>query len=210
MLVKPAPHALEVRFTFNLLTVTKCIQVDGDGDEMLTVAELMAAQPAFTKYLNEHVKLKVNQTPTLWGEKAEYHYLWPRLNATPPLGEDEYSGRHMDVTFVLPQSTLIKDVGILFEVFEQTGPRQTILGKYEQDGQVKEVLFSPENPEQTHVTGHVEEPDRNTELSPNVSQPAEIQTGQNHEMKVTGLAGVALLAAVLLLFGYRWVRRSKR
>lgn len=158
MQVRPAPHALEVRFTFNLLTVTKCVRVDADGDGKLSVAELKAAEPVFTKYLNEHIRLEVNQKKTAWGEKAVFSYLWPNFAKTPPMPEIEYAARNVDVTFVLPQKALLEDFWIAFEIFEQTGPMQTIRGIFEQDGKVLEVPFSFQEPEYTYDTGYADDP----------------------------------------------------
>lgn len=158
MQVKPAPHALEVRFTFNLLTVTKCVRVDADGDQKISVAELKAAEPLFTRYLNEHVQLEVNQKPASWGEKARFDYLWPNFTNTPPMPEIEYAARNVDMSFVLPQKVLLEDFWIAFEIFEQTGTLQTIRGVYEQDGRVLEVPFSFQEPEYTYDTGYADDP----------------------------------------------------
>jgi hypothetical protein len=158
MQVKPAPHALEVRFTFNLLTLVRCVRIDSDGDGKLSVAELKAAEPVFTKYLNEHIRLEVNQKKAAWGEKAGFKYLWPNFEKTPPMPEMEYAARNVDVTFVLPQMALLEDFWIGFEIFEQTGPMQTIRGIYEQDGQVLEVPFSAQEPEYTYDTGFANDP----------------------------------------------------
>lgn len=158
MQVKAAPHALEVRFTFNLLTLTKCVRVDADGDQKLSVDELKAAEPVFTKYLNEHIHLEVNQKSAAWGEKAAFSYLWPNFAQTPPMPEIEYAARNVDVTFVLPQKALLEDFWIEFAFFEQTGPMQTIRGVYEQDGQIMEVPFSFQEPEYMYDTGFAEDP----------------------------------------------------
>ena len=209
MQIKPAPHALEARFTFNLLTLTKCVRVDADGDGMLSVGELKAAEPAFTRYLNEHIKLEVNQRTVPWGEQAEYHYLWPRFVATPPLGEEELAGRSMDVIFVLPQKALLEEFRIRFEIFEQAGRLHTINGRYEQDGRVLEVPFSLQKPEHTYGTGYVEEPVRHEEPCKEVTKPAGAPKAPEAKISLGGPAGWMLLAAVLLTIGYLRVRRSR-
>ena len=158
MQVKPSPHALEVRFTFNLLTVVKCVRVDADGDQKLSAEELKAAEPAFTRYLNQHLHLEVNGQSAAWGEKARLDYLWPNFAKTPPMPEIEYAARNVDVTFVLPQQALLKDFWIEFAFFEQTGPMQTIRGLYEQDGKIMEVPFSFQEPEYTYDTGFADDP----------------------------------------------------
>jgi hypothetical protein len=210
MQVKPAPYVLEVRFTFNLLTVTKCVRVDGDGDGMLNVGELKAAEPAFTSYLNEHIKLEVNQKPAIWGEEAVYHYLWPRFNATSPLSEEEYAGRHLDVIFVVPQKALLEDFRIRFEIFEQAGRLHTINGRYQQDERVLEVPFSLQKPEHTFETGYVEESVQNEEPSKKVTKPAEAQKAAEQTINSGSMEGCVLLAAVLLALGSWQVRKRRR
>ena len=210
MQVKPAPHALEVRFTFNLLTVTKCVRVDGDGDGMISVGELKAAEPAFTRYLNEHIKLEVNQKSAVWGEQAVYQYLWPRFAATPPLGEEEFAGRNLDVIFVLSQKSLVEALGIRFEIFEQTGPLQTILGRYEQGGRVLEVPFSFQEPEHTYETGYAKDLFRNEENPNEATKPAEAQEANEQKISMHRLMGLVLLAAILLALGYLKVRKRRR
>lgn len=210
MLVKPAPHALEVRFTFNLLTVTKCVRVDADGDGMISVGELKAAEPAFTRYLSEHIKLEVNQQPASWGEQAVFHYLWPRFAATPPLGEEEHAGRNLDVTFVLPQKALLEAFGIRFEIFEQAGRLHTISGRYEQDGRVLEVPFSLQRPQHTYETGYVEELVRNEEPAKEVTKPVEAPKTDEPKSSLGSIVGWVLLAAVLLALGYLQGRRGKQ
>ena len=158
MTVKPAPHELEARFTFNLLTVTKMIRVDADGDAKLAFDELKAAEPALTDYLNQHVKLEVNQKPSAWGSKVRFDYLWPNAAATPPMLEMEYAARYVDVTFTLPLEKLLEDFWIAFEIFEQTGTMQTIRGMFHQNGDVLEVPFSFQEPEYTYDTGFAEDP----------------------------------------------------
>ena len=158
MTVKPAPHELEARFTFNLLTVTKMIRVDADGDGKLAFDELKAAEPTLTDYLNQHVKLEVNQKPSAWGSKVRFDYLWPNAAATPPMPEMEYAARYVDVTFTLPVEKLLEDFWIAFEFFEQTGTLQTIRGMFHQNGEVLEVPFSFQEPEYTYDTGFAEDP----------------------------------------------------
>jgi hypothetical protein len=159
MQVKPSPHALEVRFTFNLLTVVKCVRVDTDGDQKLSVEELKAAEPVFTRYLHEHIRLEVNQKKAAWGEKAVFSYLWPNASVTPPMTEFEYAARNVDVTFTVPvKGRVLEDFWIAFEIFEQTGPMQTIRGMYEQDGNVLEVVFTSQEPEYTYDTSFATDP----------------------------------------------------
>lgn len=183
MTVKPAPHELEARFTFNLLTVTKMIRVDADGDGKLAFDELKAAEPALTDYLNQQVKLEVNQKPSAWGSKVRFDYLWPNAAATPPMLEMEYAARYVDVTFTLPLEKLLEDFWIAFEIFEQTGTMQTIRGMFHQNGDVLEVPFSFQEPEYTYDTGFAEDPfvqeaeKKAREQAVNPAETASMKTG---------------------------------
>jgi hypothetical protein len=134
------------------------IRVDADGDGKLAFDELKAAEPVLTDYLNQHVKLEVNQKPSAWGSKVRFDYLWPNAAATPPMPEMEYAARYVDVTFTLPVEKLLEDFWIAFEFFEQTGTLQTIRGMFHQNGEVLEVPFSFQEPEYTYDTGFAEDP----------------------------------------------------
>lgn len=159
MRVRAEPHQLEVRFTFNILTLTRFVKVDADGDGRIGISELDAAQAAVAFYLNQHVPMEINQQKAVLGADVEFDYLWPEARATPPMTEPEYSGRNVDVTFVLPiEDRVLGDVWIGFELFEQTGPMQIIRGTFEQDGQVTAVEFKADEPEYTYDTGYAEDP----------------------------------------------------
>lgn len=208
MQVKPAPHALEVRFTFNLLTVSKCVRLDADGDQKVSVDELKAAEPVFTSYINDHIKLEVNQKKAAWGDSARFDYLWPNFAKTPLMPEIEYAARNVDVTFSLPQTALLEDFWIAFEIFEQTGPLQTIRGRYEQNGNVLEVPFSFQEPEYTYDTGFAQDPfvqEAEKKAAESVkSAPAPAST----TLGWAAAAGVALVA-VSVAFRSRAARRRR-
>ncbi|MBE2282379.1 MAG: hypothetical protein IAE77_02835 [Prosthecobacter sp.] len=159
MRMRPAPHQLEGRFTFNILTLTRFVGMDVDGDGKLSMAELDGAQPVIAEYLNSHIRLDINQQKASWGTKVKFDYLWPNAGVTPSMTEIEYAARNVDVTFTVPVAgRLLEDFWIAFEIFEQTGPLQTIRGMYEQEGKVLEVSFNFQEPEYTYDTGFAEDP----------------------------------------------------
>lgn len=157
--VRPEPHKLEIRLTFNILTLTRFVPIDADGDMKISMAELAAAQPRIVEYLNTHVPLEINQQQAALGLQVRFEPLWPNADATPPMTEFEYAARNVDVTFTLSiENRLLKDFWIGFEIFEQTGPMQTIRGVFEQDGVTTEVPFSVQEPEYTYDTGFADDP----------------------------------------------------
>lgn len=159
MRVRPSPHSLEIRLTFNILTLTRFVQIETDGDAKVSMAELEAAQPALVEYLNRRIRLDINQKTAALGSNVNFSYLWPDAQATPPMTDFEYAARNVDVTFVVPVvGRLLEDFWIGFEIFEETGPMQTIRGLYELNGQIEEVPFSGQEPEYTYDTGFAEDP----------------------------------------------------
>ncbi len=65
----------------------------------------------------------------------------------------------MDVTFVQTfADKVLEDFWLGFEIFEQTGPMQTVHGIFEQDGQIEDVSFSVQEPEYLYDTGFADDP----------------------------------------------------
>lgn len=159
MRMRPMPHQLEARFTFNILTLTRFVRMDMNSDGKLSMQELAGAQPVVVEYLNSHIRLDINQQKAALGTRAKFEYLWPNASVTPPMTEFEYAARNVDVTFAVPvEGRLLEDFWIAFEIFEQTGPMQTIRGMFEQDGKVEEVPFTAQEPEYTYDTGFADDP----------------------------------------------------
>lgn len=159
MRARPEPHRLELRFTFNILTLTRFVRIDMDGDAKISMKELEGAQLVLADYLNRHIPIEINQQKTTLGSQVKFDYLWPNASVTPPMTEFEYAARNVDVTFVIEvNKRLLEDFWLGFEIFEQTGPMQTIRGVYEQDGVITEVPFSVQEPEYTYDTGFAEDP----------------------------------------------------
>ncbi len=213
MRVRTEPHKLEVRFTFNILTLTRFVKVDADGDGRIGISELDAAQAGVAYYLNQHVPIEINQQKAVLGADVEFEYLWPEARATPPMTDAEYSGRNVDVTFVLPiEDRVLADVWIGFELFEQTGPMQIIHGTFEQDGQVTAVEFTAEEPEYTYDTGYaedvfVQEAEKKRKADPAGTDPA----GPVGDHGRWWIVRVVVLIVLLVLSRYaRPGRRAKK
>ncbi|MHB1079298.1 MAG: hypothetical protein ACYC67_07830 [Prosthecobacter sp.] len=159
MRVRPKPHQLEIRLTFNILTLTRFTGIDTDGDMKISMAELTAAQPRIGTYLNQHIHVEINRQKGLLGSSVRFESLWPDAAQTPPMTEIEYAARNVDVTFVQTiEGKVLEDFWLGFEIFEQTGPMQTIHGVFEQDGQIEDVTFSVQEPEYLYDTGFADDP----------------------------------------------------
>jgi hypothetical protein len=159
MRVRPKPHQLEIRLTFNILTLTRFTSIDTDGDKKISMSELTAAQPRISTYLNQHIQVEINQKKAMLGSGVRFEPLWPDAALTPPMSEIEYAARNVDVTFVQTiESKVLEDFWLGFEIFEQTGPMQTIHGIFEQDGKIEDVTFSVQEPEYLYDTRYAEDP----------------------------------------------------
>lgn len=159
MRVRPKPHQLEIRLTFNILTLTRFTGIDTDGDAKISMAELTAAQPRIAMYLNQHIQVEINQKKAMLGSGVRFEPLWPDAAQTPPMSEPEYAARNVDVTFVQTiEGKVLEDFWLGFEIFEQTGPMQTIHAVFTQDGRNEDVSFSVQEPEYLYDTGYAEDP----------------------------------------------------
>lgn len=172
MRVRPTPHKLEIRLTFNLLTLTRFTGIDTDGDSKISMEELSAAQPRIATYLNQHIHVQINGKKALLGTGVHFEPIWPNPEETKPMAEPEYAARNMDVTFVQTiEGRRLEDFWLGFEIFEQTGPMQTIRGVYEQDGRIEEVSFSVQEPEYTYDTGYADDPFLKQAEKPKENEP---------------------------------------
>lgn len=159
MRVRPSPHRLEIRLTFNILTLTRFTGIDTDGDHKISMAELSAAQPRIATYLNQHIQVAINGKKALLGSGVRFEPLWPDAAQTPPMSEPEYAARNVDVTFVQTiEGKVLEDFWLGFDIFEQTGPMQTIHGVFENNGQIEDVSFTVQEPEYTYDTGFADDP----------------------------------------------------
>jgi hypothetical protein len=159
MRVRTKPHQLEIRLTFNILTLTRFTGIDTDGDGKISMAELAAAQPRIGTYLNQHIHVEINRQKALLGYGMRFEPLWPNAAQTPPMAEPEYAARNVDVTFVQTiEGKMLEDFWLGFEIFEQTGPLQTVHAIYQQDGQNEDVTFSVQEPEYLYDTGFASDP----------------------------------------------------
>ncbi|WP_294391042.1 hypothetical protein [Prosthecobacter sp.] len=159
------------------------------------MTELDAAQLAIVEYLNQHIQFEINQQKAALGRQARFEYLWPDPMKTPPMSEYEYAARNVDVTFTHSiTDRLLEDFWIGFEIFEQTGPMQTIRGIYEQDGQIEEVPFSVQEPEYLYDTGFADDP---------FVQEAEKKPAQTSNQQVQWPFWPVFPALVALIFLFR-------
>jgi hypothetical protein len=191
--VKVERQQLELRFTFNLLTLTRFVAIDGNGDKRIDKAELDAAEPGLRRYLTDHIRVRINDQPASLGLPNPLACLWPSPDTAPQAAEEEYAQRHVDVVFTQEVQPLLADVWLGFEIWAHTGPLGTIEATYEQDQMRTHVPFSQSEPDYLHDTGFIAAP-------PPVLDPFEPPAPPNRMLLIAsaGLAGLA--AAVVAIW----------
>ena len=153
---------VEVRLTFNLLTLMRFLPMDGDQNGELSLEELKLAEPKIADYLAEHVPVSLNGGD---GDRLSpmisMRPVWPTLE-TPVVKAEDYDKRWVDIVFDLPSEALVTEFWIGFEIFEDTGYAHTIQGFFEQESGRLEVPFTVAEPEFLYDTGFEPETEENT------------------------------------------------
>ena len=146
---------LELRFTFNLLMLTRFVVVDANNDKRIDKAELDAAEPALHRYLQSHIQTRINDQPASLGQPNPLVCLWPSPDSPPQASEEEWGQRHVDLVFTQEVKPVLEDIWLGFEIWEQTGPLGTIEATYEQDQTRTQVPFGPGEPDYLFDTGYL-------------------------------------------------------
>lgn len=153
LLVKVDRHRVEVRLTFNLLTLMRFVPIDADQNGELTLVELKAAEPKLDSFFAERIPISINGSDeTRLSPLGPMRPVWPTSEKT-VIKAAEYDSHWLDVDCMLPSKALVEDVWIGFEFFEETGYAHTIQGFFEQDANRLEVPFTVAEPEFLYDTG---------------------------------------------------------
>jgi hydrogenase/urease accessory protein HupE len=146
-----APHEVEFKFTYDLLTLQRIVRMDANGDDRISRAELEAAAPAIRAFLREHIYIDLNQREAEFAEADPP--TWPE-DAGAGIAKSEYGQRLVSFTFRNPVLSAPEDVTITFDFFEQLGAAHTILGAFVWHGHEDEVIFTRFEPDYLYDTGY--------------------------------------------------------
>ncbi len=155
--VKVQRKMVELRFTFNLLSLTRFAAIDANQDRRIEKAELDAAAKVLNDYLNQHIELNINEKKTALGKSAPFECLWPVTDGSSAVSEVDYPVRYVDITFTHEVKPVLADFWLGFDIWQQTGPLGTIEATYEQDNLRMQVPFSQGEPDYLYDTGHAVE-----------------------------------------------------
>jgi hypothetical protein len=197
--VKTERRKLELRFTFNLLMLTRLVRVDANDDRRIDKAELDAAHLALRRYLAEHIQVRINAQPAVLGEAAPLACLWPSPDTPHQAVEEEWPQRHVDLVFTQQVRPVLEDVWLGFEIWEQTGPLGTVEATYEQDQTRTHVPFSPNEPDYLYDTGYL------AADAPLAFDPFAPRQAEEPSLPQRLIAAAAALACLAVL-GFGWKR----
>jgi len=141
------------RLTFNLLTLSRIVVIDGDHDQRITPQEIAKAMPRVAAYLKEKVLVNVNGTDADLGDFQRYECVWPHSD-TEVVTDREASQRFIDFNFTRPWPAGVQEVWTGFQIFAEAGDQHTVQAVYQQEGQPDlPVDFSAAEPEYLYDTG---------------------------------------------------------
>lgn len=153
ILAKVDRQNVNVRLTFNLLTLMRFLPLDGDQNGELSLEELKLGEQGIADYLAERVLVSLNGgNDDRLSPLKSMRPVWPTSDSSVVKAED-YDKRWVDIEFDLPGGALVTEFWIGFEFFEDTGYEHTIQGFFEQDGKRLEVPFTVAEPEFLYDTG---------------------------------------------------------
>jgi hypothetical protein len=205
--VKLARQQVEMRFTFNVLTLTRFVpEIDANADKQIDHAELNRAAPEITAYLKQHVLMEVNQKEATLGGMQPMECLWPIRDGKHSVAELDYAVRYVDVSFIQSVQPVLADVWLSFEIWEQTGPLGSIEATYEQDSLRTQVPFSISQPDYLYDTGYAVE-DFFREPKEEVNQAGFLE---KHATKILPFVNVMIPVLCLIsLLGFLFQKRRR-
>jgi hypothetical protein len=199
--VRVERQSVELRFTFNLLTLSRFALMDADRDGAIRRAELDAAASLLQTYLKEHVAVVINERPAGLGDFKGLESMWPEGQEADVVNERDYPVRYVDITFHQQVTPLLADLGLDFAIWQETGALGTLEATYEQGDLRLLVPFSQSEPDYVYDTGFAVESvfQESSEISPKMPQTTET------------LWSLAWLLGVLLttLIGWQWKRQHR-
>lgn len=192
---------LEFRFTFSLYTLARMIPEQAQGEGRPSKSALEKMRPDLATYLQEHVKLKINEHEARLGALEKVEALWPENQGTAENDTD----LSIDAFFALPWPGVIENAWIEFTGFSDLGELATLQVTFEQGELRMHVPLSSYEPDYFYDTGFGVE-----EIFASLPEEALSQSGIAWEGKAVGWVNVLLTLIVLspLLYIFRKTRKG--
>lgn len=205
--VKTERQRVEMRFTFNLLNLTRFAPgLDANQDHQMDRAELDSARDAVLAYLGQHIQVSINEKTATLGKAAPFECVWPAVEGKHSAAEADYPVRYVDIVFTQDVKPVLADVWLGFDIWQQTGPLGSIEATYEQDDLRTQVPFTVSEPDYLYDTGYAVE---------DVFQEPEKSADATHErypawLAPWGKAALILMVIAPLVRGFFLAFRQKK
>ncbi len=156
--VKVERQRVEMRFTFNLLSLTRFVPgIDANQDRHIDKAELEAAAKPLNDYFNQHIEVNMNEKKATLGQAGPLECVWPVIDGSNSVADADYPVRYVDISFTQAVKPMLADVWLSFDIWQQTGPLGTIEATFEQEDLRMQVPFSQGEPDYLYDTGYAVE-----------------------------------------------------
>lgn len=147
--IKVSPTELEYKFTFDITTLLKIVDLDANHDRHVTVEELLEKAPMIQRFLREHISVSFDSAKSDFGE-AEPPAFSEGAQSVP---EKDFHQTLAHFVFRKPVAELPTTFTLLFDIFDPLGERHTNLAAIEQNGQRdEEIVFTKFEPDYLYDT----------------------------------------------------------
>jgi hypothetical protein len=142
-------NAVESRFTYDIVTLRLITEVDTDGDQRVSRAELQSRADVIHDYLRRNIYLEINAADARFGEALPP--TWPE-DTGEFIGQSDWHQRLISFTFRNPVPRTPTDVALVFDVFKDFNSRHTVLGVFVDGSTEHPVIFTRFEPDYLYDT----------------------------------------------------------
>jgi hydrogenase/urease accessory protein HupE len=149
--VKITPELIEFKFTFDVITLLKIVDLDENHDHQVTREELNRSAPKIYEFIRRHVKLSIDDKDASFGD--ELPAVFSENAASVP--ENIYHQTLAHFTFHKQIAVLPEGFELDYEIFDTLGDRHTNLGSIEEGTErIDEIVFTKFEPQYTYYLNH--------------------------------------------------------
>ncbi len=144
---------LELKLTFDLLTLGKIAPLDDNQDHRVTRQELEQHLPQIQDFLSKSIELHVADLPSGLGILSGFE--WPK-DTEDGIAEKDFHSAASLISFRFERTVedIPPDVTLNFRTFKRFGDRHSVLGKFVYAGSETEVSFNQFEPDFLFDTGY--------------------------------------------------------
>ena len=147
--IRVSRDQIEFKFTLDLVTVSKIVDLDDNRDHRITKEELNRHAPAIYDFLRERIKLRIGKKPGDFGEPEPAQFSENIEAAT----EKDYHQTLVHFVFRKDVALPPDEFTLIYEIFATLGDRHTNLALIEESAaHSEEIIFTKFEPDYTYFT----------------------------------------------------------